>query len=86
MMSEIAFISTKRRLTKPTKPPEPAKTFVVTLAIGTDPLGRPGAVRLRQLLKLALRGFGLRCLSAVEQPPLAPDAQTVPIGTLQEQG
>jgi hypothetical protein len=49
-----------------------APTYVVILEphpAGRDSLGREAIVRVRALLKLALRGFGLRCLSCPEQRP-----------------
>lgn len=42
-------------------------SFYITLkSTGRDPLRRPTAVRLRQLLKIALRGLNLRCTSITE--------------------
>lgn len=35
-------------------------------ATGRDACGRPPVVRLRQLLKIALRGLGLRCTEVTE--------------------
>lgn len=41
---------------------DPQDRYVITLvATGTDP--RPAIIRLRQLLKIALRGFKLRCVA-----------------------
>lgn len=40
--------------------------YVLTIETARDPLNREPAVRLRQLLKLAWRAFGLRCISAKE--------------------
>lgn len=45
------------------KTSQPQITITLTDA-GGDP--RPVAIRLRQILKLALRGFKLRCIAAVD--------------------
>lgn len=37
-----------------------ADTYIIELRAGKHP--HPPAIRLRQLLKIALRGFGFRCL------------------------
>lgn len=42
-------------------------SYVVTFRPTRDD-PRPAAVRLRILLKIALRGFGLRCMGCVEAP------------------
>lgn len=43
---------------------EKSSFCIVLQSTGRDP--RPAAVRLRQLLKIALRGLGLRCTSATD--------------------
>ena len=42
---------------------------------GTDP--RPLPIRLRQALKILLRGFGIRCISITEDP--APSIDLSPV-------
>jgi hypothetical protein len=41
-----------------------------------DPEGVPPANRLRRLLKALLRGWGFRCIRAVEVRPVVPDDAT----------
>lgn len=40
----------------------PKETWTITFQDMPDPLNRPMAIRIRQLLKIALRGCHLRCV------------------------
>ncbi len=56
--------------------------YTIIVEAGRDPFNREPIIRLRQVLKLMLRGFGFRCLSVTEQKPApvstaGPDSQTV---------
>lgn len=42
------------------------RIFVITLRAKPDSLGRPAAVRLRKMLKSALRGLALQCVGLSE--------------------
>jgi hypothetical protein len=42
--------------------------------VAQGPWRTPPLLRLRALLKAALRGYGLRCISATEHPAPAPEA------------
>ncbi len=44
----------------------PAANEIYTITIRAMPSNTPAAIRLRQLLKLALRAFSLRCISVTE--------------------
>jgi hypothetical protein len=46
------------------------QTYLIELKVLHDSV--PGPVRLKRLLKLALRSFGLRCLNAQELPSTCP--------------
>jgi hypothetical protein len=50
--------------------PSGDEQFVVTLR--AEGAGPPAVVRLRRWLKFALRGYGLRCVSAVQLPTRTP--------------
>jgi hypothetical protein len=50
----------------------PSETYVVTLRPVAGWGNIPGIVRLRRLLKLALRSCGLRCVSVADAKPEAP--------------
>lgn len=47
--------------------------YIIELVPINDRLGRDPIVRVRQLLKLALRGMGLRCV-AIREAPAQPEA------------
>jgi hypothetical protein len=49
------------------KQPDPRPQYSLLLRV--EPGDVPATVRLRRFLKLALRGFGLRCLSLQETGP-----------------
>lgn len=53
-------------------PDDPRPTFVIELRSERGWENIPIATRLKRFLKLALRGFGLRCVSIVEAKPEEP--------------
>jgi hypothetical protein len=54
--------------------PEPVRDDLTPLRLTLQPLPHalPASVRVRQLLKLALRSLGLRCVRIEPVPPASP--------------
>ena len=56
--------------------------YELVIEAARDPYGREPVIRLRQVLKLMLRGFGFKCISAVEtKPATEAGGQRVPPAT-----
>ena len=50
---------------------QPRQQFAITLEALADDL-RPPEIRLRQILKLCLRGFRMKCVAVEERKPAEP--------------